>query len=174
MPRALTAFNLVFHTQIFLRTYGGITYVKSLNCSLRCFLLTFMCMSKRTKSSITNLNTILAVVSLCPFLTSATFKIRYFAQVVVDTKSCNGTWVRVLKMQTAEVALGHWVWQNQSLSSRSSILHLLSTNKGSSPSLSKQLRVPSQQWLSQGISNEIKHHASICRLSCCRTTLFHF
>lgn len=125
MPRVLTAFNLVFYTQTFLRKYLGVTYVKSLNCCVCCFLLIVMCMSKRTKSSITNLNAILAVVSLCPFLTtSATFKIRYFAQVVVDSKSCNGTQVRVLMVQTAEVALGHWVWQSQSLSSRSSILHL--------------------------------------------------
>lgn len=43
---------------------------------------------------------------------------------MVDTKSCTGAQMRVLKVQTAEAALGHWVWQSQSLGSRSSILHL--------------------------------------------------
>lgn len=38
MPHALTGFNLVFHTQIFLRKYLGITYVKSLSFCVCCFL----------------------------------------------------------------------------------------------------------------------------------------
>lgn len=53
MSRAPTGFNLAFHTQIFLRKYLGITYFKSLTCCVCCFLLTFMWMSERTKSSIT-------------------------------------------------------------------------------------------------------------------------
>lgn len=78
---------------------------------------------------------------------------------MVDTKSCNGAQVRVLKVQTAEAALGHGVRQSQNLSSRNSILHLQNTNNDSSPSLSKQFSIPLQQWVSQGISNEIKSYA---------------
>lgn len=54
MSHAVPGFNLVFHIQIFLRKYLGITYFHSLSCLNAAFLI-FLWMSKRTKSSITNL-----------------------------------------------------------------------------------------------------------------------
>lgn len=79
-------------------------------------------MSKRTKSSITNLKHYFGC-SLSFVSISYNISHLYFAQVMVDAKSCTGAQMRVLKVQTAEAALGHWVWQSQSLGSRSSILH---------------------------------------------------
>lgn len=42
MSHALTGFNLVFHMQIFLRKYLGITYFKSLSSFICCFLNIFV------------------------------------------------------------------------------------------------------------------------------------